>query len=207
LKLVPGSYFARPIQTASVPAETDVKPQFSAGTLAEIYNDYFTFVWRNARRLGVPESSADDVVQEVFIVVQRRLPDYDGRAHVRSWLFGILTYVVQRYHRSIRRKDARCVSLDQEGGGDGLEIAQHGSTSSAPLEDAELARVLEGLLGQLDESQRTLIILSELEEWTLRELAEHTGSNINTVYSRLRAAKREFERLYRGWLASEGGVP
>jgi RNA polymerase sigma factor (sigma-70 family) len=74
-------------------------------------------------------------------------------------------------------------------------------------ENAERVRLLEMLLGQLDEDKRTLLVLSELEEWTLREIAEYLGSNTNTVHSRLRAAKRAFENLHRRWLAEQGDQP
>jgi RNA polymerase sigma-70 factor (ECF subfamily) len=56
--------------------------------------------------------------------------------------------------------------------------------------------VLERLLAALDEDKRTLLILSELEEWTLREIAELFESNTNTIHSRLRAAKKAFQELY-----------
>jgi RNA polymerase sigma-70 factor, ECF subfamily len=202
LKVAPESP-STPVSTRDPSAESVVKPNVSVGTVAQIYNEYFDFVWRNARRLGVPKSSAEDVVQEVFIVVQRRLPDFDGRAHVRSWLFGILVLVVRRYHRGFRRKDARCVPLERETARAAIDVTDV-PTPSALLEEAERVRLLEWLLDQLDEGKRTLIVLSELEEWTLREIAEHLGSNTNTVYSRLRAAKREMERLYARWLAGAG---
>jgi RNA polymerase sigma-70 factor, ECF subfamily len=188
------------------PARTSIKPHVAVGTVTQIYNEYFDFVWRNARRLGVPQSSADDVVQEVFIVVQRRLPEFDGRTHIRSWIFGILVHVVGNYRRAFRRKDARCVPLEPVLASDTLYLA-HEPSPSVHLERADRVRLLERLLDQLDEDKRTLIVLSELEEWTLREIAEFVGSNTNTVYSRLKAAKRELERLYAQWLADRGGVP
>jgi RNA polymerase sigma-70 factor (ECF subfamily) len=67
--------------------------------------------------------------------------------------------------------------------------------------------LLEWLLGQLDEGKRTLLVLSELEGWTLREIAEYLGSNTNTVHSRLRAAKRAFVDVHRRWLAEKGVAP
>ena len=146
------------------------------------------------------------MVQEVFIVVQRRLPDFDGRTAIQSWIFGILMRVVGHYRRSYQRKDARCVSLEQD--------ARHHDTGPAgapgPSEQAESSerlRLLEELLGQLDEAKRTLLVLSELEGWTLREIAEYLGSNTNTVYSRLRAAKRAFEDVHRRWRAEKGDAP
>jgi RNA polymerase sigma-70 factor (ECF subfamily) len=154
--------------------------------LARIYADHFDFVWRNARRLGVPEASADDVTQDVFLVVQRRIADFDGRASMKAWIFGILVRVVRDHRRSFLRKGARHVSLEHASTRDPNEL----------VEQAERVRLFEKLLAELDEDQRTLLILSELEQWTLREIAELLGSNTNTIYSRLRAAKRAFEQAH-----------
>lgn len=183
-----------------------VSPHVVTESFEQIYDAYSAFVWRNARRLGVPASGAEDVVQEVFIVVQRRLPDFDGRTAIQSWIFGILVRVVGHYRRSYKRKDARCVSLDQDGGYYSTSLAEARSPSEQ-AENAERVRLLERLLGQLDEDKRTLLVLSELEGWTLREIAEYLGSNTNTVHSRLRAAKRAFEDLHRRWLAENGVAP
>jgi RNA polymerase sigma-70 factor (ECF subfamily) len=74
--------------------------------------------------------------------------------------------------------------------------AASGPSPSELAERSERLRLLERLLGELDEQKRTLLILSELEEWTLREIAQFFGSNISTIYSRLRVAKRDFELAY-----------
>ena len=174
--------------------------------LAQIYEQHFDFVWRNARRLGVPEANADDVAQDVFMIVQRRMADFDGRASVQAWIFGILIRVVRDHRRSFRRKGARHVPL---------EYATHGTTSAVepgptPVEVAERVehvRLLERLLGELDEDKRTLLILSELEQWTLREIAELFGSNTNTIHSRVRAAKRAFEEAYARSQSGKDGLP
>ena len=175
----------------------------ATASFEQIYNEYSAFAWRNARRLGVPSSGAEDVVQDVFIVVQRRLPDFDGRTTIQAWIFGILVRVVRHHRRRHQRKDARCVSLEQ-----GAEYNDSSLTSarspSDQAESAERVRLLEKLLGQLDEGKRTLLVLSELEGWTLREIAESLGSNTSTVHSRLSAAKRAFEKLHRSWVAEQG---
>jgi RNA polymerase sigma-70 factor (ECF subfamily) len=173
--------------------------------LAQLYEDHFDFVWRNARRLGVPEASADDVTQDVFLVVQRRIADFDGRTSIQSWIFGILIRVVRDHRRSFRRKGARTVSLDHESTGHGGAIAYRGANEA--VEHAERVRLFETLLAELDEDKRTLLILSELEQWTLREIAELFGSNTNTIYSRLRAAKRAFEQAYARSQAGKGRLP
>ena len=172
--------------------------------LAQIYDAHFDFVWRNARRLGVPESSADDVTQDVFMIVQRRLESYDGRASMQAWIYGILIRVVRDHRRSFRRKGARNLPFEQQSRELG---AAPGPTPSEQAECAERAQLMDKLLAELDEDKRTLLILSELEEWTLREIAEFYGSNTNTIHSRLRAAKRAFEQAYLRTQASKEELP
>ena len=195
-----------PVRLTNAVRTDTAKSHVAARSFDEVYVEYADFVWRNARRLGVPASGAEDVVQEVFIVVQRRLSDYDGRAAMQSWIFGILVRVVRHYRRSYQRKDARCVPLEQDAGQYNASL-EGGRSPSDQAESAERVRLLETLLGQLDEAKRTLLVLSELEGWTLREIAEYLGSNTNTVHSRLRAAKRAFEEVHRRWLAERGNAP
>jgi RNA polymerase sigma-70 factor (ECF subfamily) len=187
--------------TKGAPAGRDALP----GSLAQIYEDQFDFVWRNARRLGVPEASADDVTQDVFLVVQRRLADYDGRAPIQAWIFGILVRVVRDHRRSFRRKGARHVTLEQAS--TSVAVVTHGTSPNDLVEQAERVRLFEQLLAELDEDKRTLLILSELEQWTLREIAELFGSNTNTIYSRVRAAKRAFEQAHARLRAAEESPP
>jgi RNA polymerase sigma-70 factor (ECF subfamily) len=197
------------VQTAmhgfDAPASGAARESALPATLAQIYDEHFDFVWRNARRLGVPEASADDVAQDVFMIVQRRMPTYDGRASMQAWIFGILVRVASSHRRSFRRKGARNVSLDHEYEANRDVCAPSDETPFAQLERAERTRVLVKLLEELDEDKRALLILSELEEWTLREIAELYGTNINTIYSRLRAAKRDFERAFQQAHAGQSG--
>jgi RNA polymerase sigma-70 factor (ECF subfamily) len=175
------------------------------GALAQIYDTHFDFVWRNARRLGVPEASADDVAQDVFMIVQRRIADFDGRAPLQAWIFGILVRVARDHRRSFQRKGARCVSLEDEASHAAFAAAQ-GPTPSELAERAQRVRLLDTLLDQLDDDKRMLLVLSVLEQWTLREIAELLGSNTNTVHSRLCAAKRAFEKVHSRWL-DRGNTP
>src|SRR3954470_17967759 len=65
-----------------------------------LYEEHFEFVWRSLRRLGVSAASLDDATQEVFVVVFRRLADFEGRSSVRTWLFGIAIHVAQHHMRA-----------------------------------------------------------------------------------------------------------
>lgn len=174
---------------AHAPAANTLPP------FAAIYDEHFDLVWRTARRLGVPEPSADDVVQDVFLVLHRKLAEYDGRTPVKRWILGMTVRVVADHRRRYRRKDAPCVPTPADSDGNML-LASTQRAPSVDLEIEEQMRLLERLLGQLSEEKREVLVLSELEELTVPEIAEALGANVNTIYARLRSARHDFERLY-----------
>src|SRR4051812_30899132 len=81
-------------------------------TFAEVYRQYFAFVWRNARSLGIHSAALDDVVQEIFVVVHRRRSDFEGRSSLRTWLSGIVLNVVRHHRRSQSRKSPHELSRE-----------------------------------------------------------------------------------------------
>ena len=178
--------------------DTDT-PMPSEPRFEDVYEAYFEFVWRSLRRLGVPASGVDDAVQDVFVVVHRRLADFEGRSTVKTWLFGIALRVA----RSHRRKAARASVLDP------LPDDVQGRVEHRPdhVHEAQQAwAVVEAFLEELDEDKRAVFVLSELEEHTAPEIAETLGIRTNTVYSRLRAARKLFESTVKRHHATEGRV-
>lgn len=167
--------------------------------LEDVYEQCFDFIWRSARRMGVPEPSVDDVVQEVFVVAHRRLADFEGRSSVKTWLFGILLRVVSDYRRTQRRKGGLAPLpevLEDDGSG----------CPAAATEQRERVRLLHALLAELDEDKRAVFVLAELEQMTAPEMAESLGVNLNTVYSRLRAARQKFEAALKRHRAREASA-
>ncbi len=152
---------------------------------ARVYDEYFGFVWRNVLNRGIPHSSVDDVVQEVFIVVHRKLPAFEGRSSLRTWLAGIARRVVSDHVR--KRGNAPA--------GDPLEVdvASVLADPAEALDNKVAARLVDGLLALMTDDQREVFMLHELEEMTGREIAETTGTNENTVHTRLRAARKIFQ--------------
>jgi RNA polymerase sigma-70 factor, ECF subfamily len=167
-------------------------PDFVRPTFDDVYAATFPAVWRTARRLGVVDSAVDDVVQEVFVTVYRRLDQFEGRCTLKTWVFGVLMRVVNNYRRTRRRKGAAyatsSVVADPEivvdAGADPLELASR----------SEAGRILHELLATLDEQKAAVFVLADIEGLSVPEIAEATDTNVNTVYSRLRAARKEFER-------------
>jgi RNA polymerase sigma-70 factor, ECF subfamily len=159
----------------------------SARDFPTVYQAHFDFVWRSLRRLGVPESALDDAHQEVFLVAYRRLADFRGHSKLKTWLFGIVLNVVRHQRRAARHNKSHEL----------LSEALPETRQPGPLESAakaEAAVMLQAFLDQLDPDKRAVFILAELEQMTAPEVAEATQTNLRTVYSRLAAARKEFEQ-------------
>jgi RNA polymerase sigma-70 factor (ECF subfamily) len=157
---------------------------------ADLYDEHFAFVWRSARRLGTPQASIDDVVQEVFVVVHRRLSEFEGRSAVRTWLFGIVINVVRAHRRSLRARHPH--ALSPEAAADPESLADRSGSPQDAAMRAQATRLLDRLLGELDDDKRTVLVLAELEQMSAPEIAQMLEVPLNTVYSRLRLAREEF---------------
>jgi RNA polymerase sigma-70 factor (ECF subfamily) len=166
-------------------------PSEHAGTaldFANVYDEHVDLVWRALRRLGVPESAIEDATQDVFLVVHRRLGEFEGRSSVSTWLYGIAVGVARNLRRTRRRRP--------EHPSDGIEDELVAATASPErgAADAEAVALLEQLLSSLDADKREVFVLAELEELTAPEIGAALGLNVNTVYTRLRAARAAFEQ-------------
>ena len=164
-----------------------------------VYEEQMEFVWRTVRRMGVRTADVDDVVQEVFVIVHRRLAEFEGRAKLKTWVFRILVHLVRHYFRTHQRKPgdrATEAATDMQ-----TLTTEHDPTVA--LERVEALRILDRLLAQLDEDKREVFVLAEVEQMSVPEIAEILEANINTVGSRLRAARQEFEKALLRFRARE----
>jgi RNA polymerase sigma-70 factor (ECF subfamily) len=155
-------------------------------SLEAIYEEHFDFVWRSLRRLGIPDAQLDDAVQDVFVVVHRRLGEFEGRSTLKTWLFGIALRVASVHRRTAARRPTEPLVEDPPD-----QTAN--PLADALTEAAEAARLVRQLLEYLDEDRRAVFVLAELEEMTAPEISAALGVNLNTVYSRLRLARRDFD--------------
>jgi RNA polymerase sigma-70 factor (ECF subfamily) len=159
-----------------------------------VYEQCFDLVFRNVRRLGVADAHVDDAVQEVFLVVHRRLDDFEGRSSLKTWVCAIVARVASDYRRAQRRKSPHHRSADAAVDADTVaDDRAEGPHDRAAR--SEGVRLLHRLLGELDDDKRAVFVLAELEQMSAPEIAESLGENVNTTYARLRAARREFEVL------------
>jgi RNA polymerase sigma-70 factor (ECF subfamily) len=168
----------------------------AAARISEVFSAHAEFVWRSLRRLGVPAADVDDALQEVFLVVHRRIAEYEDRGFMRAWLFSIARQVSSHYHRGVKRTEARHRGLVISATAPDLE-------EIVALREAE--RVVTAFLDQLDEAQRLVFFLSDIEGLTAPEIAAALDVNVNTVYGRLRKARKRFERVVAERAEREGG--
>lgn len=178
----------------AAPPEATGRPSFES-----VYAQNADFVWRSLARLGVPDSALPDALQEVFLVAYKRLGDFEGRSQVKTWLFGIAMRVASHAGRQARRRPTEPLP-------DGLVA----DPSEAPFEQAarsEAVRTLYALLDTLSPVQRAVFVLVELEQMSVPEAAEAVGGNLNTVTSRLRAARQNFQAALRRHRATQQRRP
>jgi RNA polymerase sigma-70 factor (ECF subfamily) len=150
-----------------------------------VYAMHGAFVWRSLRALGVPASQVDDAVQDVFVVVHQKLGTFLGPAKIQTWLFEIARRVASQYRRTAGR-DGLSEPLDSVA----AVAGKIGTFEEASRNEAS-ALVL-SLLSELDEAKRELLVLVELEQISIPDVAALLNIPLNTAYSRVRLARRAF---------------
>jgi len=156
---------------------------------AEIFEQHARYLWRALRGLGVREGDVDDACQEVLLVVHRRLAQFESGS-LRSWLYGICLRVASEYRRSARvRREIPVLHVPE----DAQPAAQIETIRSAELRDR-----LFDALETLDDDKRAAFVLYEIEELTLREVAEALSCPVQTAYSRLQAARAHVRQHFAG---------
>lgn len=160
----------------------------------EVYAAHVGFVWRVLRTLGVPEPQIEDAVQDVFVVVHRRLAEWQGRAAITTWLFAIARRVAQAHRRRASRNAASPIEPLSDALSDELADERPGGGDPfAELSRAQAAATVLAILEQLDDDKRIVFALVELEQLSVPEVARMLDLNLNTAYSRLRLARQAFE--------------
>lgn len=164
------------------------RPRAGALEFTDVFRQHFDFVWRALRSFGVADAALDDAVQEVFISVHRRLPEFEGRSTLRTWIYSIAYRTAQNHRRSARRREAQTLEL---------ELPSREPGPSDQLASAEASRFVLAFLDRLPAERRDVFVLCALEEVTAPDAAEILQIKLNTVYSRLRLARADFREALR----------
>ena len=153
-----------------------------------VYDQWFDEVSRWVRALGAREADRDDVVQDIFLVVHRRLADFDGQ-NVAGWLYQIARRKVRDYRHLMWIKHlfgSSSVPL-------GEEMLQTGQSPLDQLETRQKTQLFERLLDALNPDQRAAFVLFEIEGSSGEEIARLQGVPINTVWARIHKARKKLQ--------------
>jgi RNA polymerase sigma-70 factor (ECF subfamily) len=156
--------------------------------VASIHRQHAEFVWLTLQRLGVRDADVEDALQEVFVVVHKRLNSFDGAARVTTWLFGICLRVASAYRRKAHRRREESVARMPE-----VATPDERSPEETAVTRQAQARLL-AALDDMDLDKRAIFVMFEIDELPCEEIAEMLSLPVGTVYSRLHAARQAFRR-------------
>lgn len=174
-------------------------------------------VRRALRQLGVGPAALDDATQDVFLVLLRRLEDFDRSRSLTNWLWGIAKGVASTHRRTRWRRDRLATRLSATALDSGRPVDPH-----EQVVRREAGAMLDAFLRSLDDDKCAVFVLAELEGCSGPEIAARLQLNVNTVYARLRAARlrlREVAGMHRppawharlaawlGWPGAAGAKP
>jgi len=165
----------------------------SADSVALSERQLFEAVYRRMSALaGASAPDLDDLVQLAAEQVFKKLASFEGRSELLTWVYAVCYRVLLKQRRWYRRWSLR-FRLEQED--DPVAHASDDSLPSASVERAERARSLHAGLSRLSERQRAVVVLHDLEELSIAEVAVIVDCNELTARSRLRDGRKQLRAL------------
>jgi RNA polymerase sigma-70 factor (ECF subfamily) len=163
---------------------TDGSATADAGTCVDAFSREFDYICRTLRRLGVPRRDVEDLVHEVFLILHRRWHEYDASRALRPYLFGIAFRVASSNRRRTRRETALSV----------VEVEDRSPRPDQALQTKQARALVLAALDRVPLTRRAVLVMHDLDEVPMRDVARELSIRLFTAYSRLRKARREFER-------------
>ena len=160
----------------------------SEQTIEQLVSLHYRFVWRVLRGFGLSPSDAEDAAQQVFMIATRKLDSIDP-SRARSFVYGTAMHVANNARRGARRR--REVPEDD----DTERVAPSNRSPESQTELAEARTLLAEILAQLPEKSRRVLVLAEIEQLEVPEIASLEGVPVGTAASRLRVARQQFRVL------------
>lgn len=165
-----------------VPAQaSSISPELAAA-YASLYREYFAFVWRSLRRLGIDERELPDGAQEVFLIVFRKMSELNLDSKLTTWLYAVCLRVASDWRRRAHRRRELV----------GVEANQPADPASEDPRVRELRALLWKALDEMPMEQRAVFVAFELEGLTGEEIANALSVSTSTIHSRLRLARERF---------------
>lgn len=182
---------------AENPSGADSLPEEAHLSFDSIYRAFFAHVARWVRALGANDADVEDLTQEVFIIVRRKLSSFDGQ-NLGGFLYRIAQRTVRDHRRSawFRNLLGRRQSLP--------ELESPSPSGIDAVQRHEQRRLLDSVLGRMSEKRRTTFILFEIEGYSGEEIARVQCVPLKTVWTRLHHARKDFVRMVSEMSAAEG---
>lgn len=168
---------------------SDEKPDFDT-----VYRSFYPRILRYLARMVGPDE-AEDVSQDVFSKISRSLDEFRGEASLGSWIYRIATNAaLDRIRNAEYRSAARSVPIDDlcRAGEDSAPDAGV-SVERQAIRD-EMSGCVQGLVNELPESYRAVLVLSEMEGLKNAEIADVLGVSLDTVKIRLHRARARLKK-------------
>jgi RNA polymerase sigma-70 factor (ECF subfamily) len=148
------------------------------------------YVYRTLRRLGTAPSEVDDLAQEVFLALRRSWNDYDPERPLRPYLFGIAFRIASAYERKRRREVAFGV----------VEVGDAGPGPDDAVQSKQARALVLAALERIPLPRRAVLVMHDIDDVPVGQVAAVLDIPMFTVYSRLRKARRELEAAVRRML-------
>jgi RNA polymerase sigma-70 factor (ECF subfamily) len=178
----------KPRPVLSTPKGSSPEHSCARSDFDRVYLENFDFACRSLCLLGVRADALEDAAQDVFGVVLRQLPDFDGTSPAKTWIFSIVRGVAANYRRSSRRKQAPLQPLSEL-------MPTDAPSPEAYAEASQASARIQAFCDGLDESRRAVFVLALVEEVPAKEIAPALGLPLFTVYSRMRSLRAALQRF------------
>jgi RNA polymerase sigma-70 factor (ECF subfamily) len=166
----------------------DAQPVAGAPSFDQLYDEHFDFTWRVLRYLGLRGSAVDDAAQELWLVVHRRLNEFEARSDVHTWLFGIARNVVRNHRRGLIRRGLNEDLSD--------ELRASSPDPEALHSARETYNSVLAFLDALSDQDRAIFTCNLVECWSAAETATAAGVEVGIVYQRVRVLRRRFKEWF-----------
>jgi RNA polymerase sigma-70 factor (ECF subfamily) len=158
--------------------------------LSALVREHFDFIWRLLRRMGLSPEDADDAAQQVFMAATRKSEQIETGSE-RTYLYGIALRVVANWRRKVARRREAAQPL-------GHEVVDPAVQPEHAVNLGEACSLVDELLQTLPDELRRVLVLAQIEQFEVSEIAKAEGIPVGTAASRLRRARALFrEQLQR----------
>ena len=159
-------------------------------------------VFAIAHTLVRSREDVEDIAQQVFTKVYFHIRDFDLRAALITWIYKITVNECYNHLRKRRSQRLLCVSDMTEN--EARQMANARAADPSPQRRAELGQMVSLLLGKLSEEERLLLLMKEVEGYSIEDLSALFACNENTVKVKLFRARRKLAHLARKRLLRQG---